>query len=1008
MTDAIISAIFKQNRMMKAIIKFRSNILVLSLYIGLTIIFTYPLIANFSNEVVGTGGDVYQNLASINNQYRYFTSIGTLNSAWNMISHLRVEPTIINTLLNYFFRQPIAYNLYWFFSFIASSYGVYLLVKFLFSNLKFRNISTTISAFVAGFIYSFSSAHFAWSSFDGAHHIEWIPLTTLFILKFIKKPSLKHFIFSCLFFLFLIHGEPHFTAYYLIFLVPLLLFYLSKNRFVFKNRLFKRYSILALILGILLACWFYLPMMKISVSEYNYLDPGINQATKYSPDILSIIVPSSFHPLWSEYFSPMKESFTGNTTTYSNYLGFTALILFIFSFFYFKRTKIKEIYFWSFSAIGFFILSLGPFLHFLGIVNPKIPLPYLFLYKFAPFFENIRAVGRLWVIALLCFSVAIAFGMKFLLDSIPKNRKLYLFLISIFIIFLLSLEYISIPMKFSSLNYSPFYDQLRNETNDYKVVEIPGSTNYIADAKTKYYASIDQKSLISGLDPARSIPGKWDFQMNTPVLSEILYTFPKGKEIPRDIFNHDYSNIANSIFTYYDIPYIIIQKEFIGSEQDYIEQKDFSRLVEFIENNFEIDEIYEDDYIYAYKIKRELKADLVYLAIGDGWGDLITEDKSRKLLSDGNIQIYNISNKEQNLEVQLDINSYKNEFNTVDFYLNDEFLGNYFAYESTTPIELIIENVPVGESFLEIKLSNINKPEKSPRVYFKNISYQIIVDDIYQSSDFSILKNNDDKAILMTPLPSQFYLDDEVDQEIYNHPIISLQNFIIEDNNNIQKLLDGFPFINEFFRWPSQIKDELEYYRDIREIDYYEDNISNVLAENNIGYIYLNKFLIDTKEQEQLSQYLNTYIPNHDIIDGQKFMIYVINDTLANDSIPFFFGSGWDILENKSGISKRRKIKSSASILSYSNNENVIEVKFNARTCLNETTYGSVEINGIPNNSFMIQGTDYKEIRSTSRYPLEAGLNQFTINLFDPQEQSVTGSNTCPIWVSDISIYQKE
>ncbi|MBU0613466.1 hypothetical protein KKB10_05660, partial [Patescibacteria group bacterium] len=103
-----------------------------------------------------------------------------------------------------------------------------------------------------------------------------------------------------------------------------------------------------------------------------------------------------------------------------------------------------------------------------------------------------------------------------------------------------------------------------------------------------------------------------------------------------------------------------------------------------------------------------------------------------------------------------------------------------------------------------------------------------------------------------------------------------------------------------------------------------------------------------------------------------------------------------------------RKIKSSASILSYSNNENVIEVKFNARTCLNETTYGSVEINGIPNNSFMIQGTDYKEIRSTSRYPLEAGLNQFTINLFDPQEQSVTGSNTCPIWVSDISIYQKE
>ncbi len=990
---------------MKIINKYKNNILVILLYLGSSLAYTYPFILKFTKQVVGRGGDVFQNIAAINNNYSTLRELGYWESVLHTISHFRLDPISINTYFHFFFKQPTGYNLYWLFSFVAAGFGVYLLIKFIYKNLNIEGWAASTSAFIAGFIYSFSPAHIAWGmGFRGATHIEWIPFTTLYIFKFIKKPSAKNLVAMGLFFLLLVAGENHFAAFYFVFLIPFLIFYLIKNKQIFENKKFKLYSLIGLVLAVILVIFLYAPQIKISVSEENYLNPGLDQTIRYSPDFLSIITPTEFHPFWGDFFTPIRELFTGNAPTYSNYLGIVALLLSILSIFFAQRRKIKEVYFWSISALGFFILSLGPYLHFLGTVEPKVALPYLFLYKYAPFFENIRAVGRMWVIALLCFSVAAAFGLKYLFDHLPAKKTGIKAILAIGVFALLSLEFLSIPIPFSSLEYSPFYDQLKNDPAKYYIADIPGSTNYVADAKTNYYASIHDKDLISGLDPARKMPGKWELQRTTPVLSEILYALPNGKALPSDIINHDYAYLANKVFNYLNIPYIVIQKEFVGYDQDYILPEDYDYLNEFINKNFDIEKRYEDEYLMAYKIKKEPSDSFLFLGLSDGWNELNKERKTREFRNEATLKVFNQYTAHKNLSLSLNLRSPSNQYCDVSFYYNDELIGSFFSYDQTNTVNLIIPDILTGTSEIKMKVTD-SKSSAGGNVILSDINYKAI-ENIRTSSDFESLYSGSDETIAVAPLYSSYYFQEASigkDGEIYGHPVLSYSDLIVEDQGGHKALLYKLPLFNELYNNTSENKySELEAYRDIRETGYYSDNIANIISDNNIGYVYIDKNAINKKDRDKLTEYLENHLPDLKVAEGEEFTIFTIVRSEKNASVPFVFGGGWDILENKLGISKRRKINSKASLQLYMQNDSKIEVKFKVRTCSNTTTYGSLEINGSLNDTFIVRDSEFEEISLNTINPINPGLNELSIEINNGQNSS----ELCPIWVSDISIYE--
>jgi len=492
-----------------------------------------------------------------------------------------------------------------------------------------------------------------------------------------------------------------------------------------------------------------------------------------------------------------------------------------------------------------------------------------------------------------------------------------------------------------------------------------------------------------------------------------LYSLPKGKGFPLDIIDHDYSNLSNKIFSYFDIPYIVLQKEFVGYEQDYIWPCNFEKLKDFIKDNFEIEDEYEDEYLIAYRIKEKQPTDFVYLAIGDNWEKLSSVNKTRRIKNEASLKVYNHYSTAKNLSLSLEVQSPKNSFRTVSFHFDNELLGNYFVFDEATPINLVIPNIPTGENDIIIKITDYSKYGlgESRSASVGNISYEII-EKLETTTDLQLLDNSSNKSIInVSPFHSYYFQEArtvEGERRIGNHPLVSLEDFIVEDEEGNNILLNKLPLINELLGVDEEKYSELETYRDIREINYYIDNVANAIIDKNIGYIYSDNSYLNKKEIDKLSQHLNKYIPSLEIVKGSEFTVYRIGPVEKNNSIPFIFSSGWDILENKFDQRKKRKIKEKASLYLYSQDERIVELKFKSRTCSNETTFGSFEINEEHNKTFKLEGSDLREIALTSIHPLKVGLNQLTINIFSEQGQADQGTKNCPIWVSDISIYATE
>src|SRR5690606_6123707 len=111
----------------------------------------------------------------------------------------------------------------------------------------------------------------------------------------------------------------------------------------------------------------------------------------------AFFVPSSHHVLWGDWMRPLYvhlyTGFAGNDTEQTVYIGYVVLALAVIAIVKVPKAKTRL---WMLSAIIFFLLSLGPFLHLygsdtfvLGGLELSVPLPS-YLLHFIPGFAAIR------------------------------------------------------------------------------------------------------------------------------------------------------------------------------------------------------------------------------------------------------------------------------------------------------------------------------------------------------------------------------------------------------------------------------------------------------------------------------------------------------------------------------------------------------------------------------------------------------------------------------------------
>lgn len=654
---------------------------VILFYALLSVILTWPAAGHFFSSVPSLGSDTMQVIGVAGERVNVLKDRGILEGTFELVKRSEFSVVTLYAFFELVFGRIAGYNLLFFASFILSGFGMYLLAYYFTKNKP--------ASLIAGIIFAFSPFHVhnSLSTNVGTMHQEWMPFFALYLFKFFDNLKTKNFLLAGLFLGLIAFTEHQLLAFTLVFVLFFLIYKIITRPKIFLK---VKFWLLALVGAAILSVVFlfmFRSLLEIAFSGNNYLDPGFKAAVKYSNDALSVFVPPNFHALWPDAFSDLRGTFERRIdSSFSAYAGFSVLILSLLAFF---RQRSSKKWFWLAAALGFFILSLGPHLHYKGEIDPPIRMPYLLAYNYLPFFNNIRTVGRLFVWSMLSLSVLAAWGSAYVIlkirnkkeeiredisgENIIKKDKIDLFgtnrkqqIIFFIISAVIMLEFLSIPFKTNTLLHSTFYEKLGRDKEKCSILEVPGSTDYDFASRDLVWKSIHRKNTVNGYDFARVVDDHYTFQRGTPIIRTLLYDIPEGneKQNDRDIMKDSYYKISNEILTYYGIRFVILDKEGLKGKPEKGDEDRFYGARAYVQNVLECVNEYEDDFLFACETNREVSMKHMFVAMDYSNLHWVGKDKGkdgiRRLAESGaGVKIVNMSQEPQAGKLNFKVKLYK-------------------------------------------------------------------------------------------------------------------------------------------------------------------------------------------------------------------------------------------------------------------------------------------------------------------------------------------------------------
>lgn len=569
-------------------------VIVCFLYLAITLLFTYPLVTVMQTRIPQSGSDAYQAFANIDTTVATFRSLGLKAGALSIIRGLNTfTPYVLLTLV---LGKIIAYNGLFLLSYLLSAIGMYLLAFYFTKNRS--------AAFLAGLIYAFAPFHYYQSVAVhlGTMHQEWLPFFALYLFRFFERFEFRYFFGTAIFGALIAIAEHQLLAFTVLFIVTFLVFQIWTNPSFLKNKNFWISAGGSLALGSILLFGMFGYLLDIATSGNNYLNAGENAANRYSMHLLDPFAPPAFHALWPRVGAFLQRILVGSEGRGSYFLGYS--VLFVIGYLVFislrrfreKRFPVSRtdsiMLFWAGTTVLFFVFSLGTAFTLFG---QTIPLPYAIIYKYLPFYENIRTTGRYFVYALLGSVLLFAYGFDLLTATYREKRRLLILLFAGLIL----MEFWVGPIRTMAIEHSSFFERLARDSERYSLIEIPGSTSYEFASYSLYTDTIHRKTVVNGIALARKITGQFDWQQRTPIIKQLLYTLPKGndpdqKDTTDILRKFDYSQ-ANAILSYYGVRYITISKPYTKGVVRTMTEG-------FIEKHITTVTRYEDDFLIAYEL----------------------------------------------------------------------------------------------------------------------------------------------------------------------------------------------------------------------------------------------------------------------------------------------------------------------------------------------------------------------------------------------------------------------
>ena len=312
---------------------------------------------------------------------------------------------------NAILKNPVlAYNFLVFFSYISAAFGMYLLTKFF--------IDDKLISFTSGLMFVFTWLNYFYIQGIEVISTEWIPLTFLYLFKFLDSKKTKHIFLFLIFFLL---GALT-SWYFLVYLVySLALLIIIQIIYRWREILTPRNLILFLIIFILAAAVIYPISLPYLENRHQFPDFKRTKAnTLMEADYLDYYLLTIDKMKYLQYIlcAYILITLLGRKKDSENE----------------NRLMPAKIFFLLLAFFSF-LLSLGPRLKAFGKVR-NIPLPYTLLFDYFPGFEITRNPRRFEVLLNLSLSFIACLAIWYIIkmikgDGVKKAVKIALILIPI-------------------------------------------------------------------------------------------------------------------------------------------------------------------------------------------------------------------------------------------------------------------------------------------------------------------------------------------------------------------------------------------------------------------------------------------------------------------------------------------------------------------------------------------------------------------------------------------------
>jgi len=533
------------------------------LFAGATLAFTHPLIAQMNTHFAGDNIDVWLNMwvnwwtqkAMCEGLPFYHTTDILYPHGTPLYFHsFSHTNTAIWLLLEPFVGPLAAYNAAVLVVFTLLGFGIYLVVHELTGH--------TGAGFVAGLAATFAPYHVWECVHPNIFSTQYIPLLLWALITLFRRPTWWRGVLAGIFFTLNALSGWHQPIYSAVVVGPYLVWSLLTQRGRWRetpplaggdggDKGLWRSLLVALLVAVVLTGTAALPLLREQVRA-GYAEPDIDWV--FNTDVLALVTPSFFHPLWGDAVRPLYDRFPApNRPAFVGYVVLAMALL--------GLSRLRREHGWlGITTLLALILALGTTLYVNGyVIVPTLPW-------YAPIIGFIRTPIRLNLVLGQCLAILAGFGVAAIETRLQRSISLAighwslvivhcsLFIVH-FILALVLFEFLVYPFPTTLAHVPPFYVQLAQEPGSCAIVEAPLDRQ--TDKFYMYWQTVHGKPLVNG-HVSRPPASAFDFIQGNGITRAFARREPlRG----RAQLGAELAALAET-----NVRYIVIHKQFLPTE----------------------------------------------------------------------------------------------------------------------------------------------------------------------------------------------------------------------------------------------------------------------------------------------------------------------------------------------------------------------------------------------------------------------------------------------------------